>query len=260
MLNERPPRSVDARAPSAPDRHLAQLRSEERLQRRLEERVIERFLKCGDPHHGFARVYCPEYRHDYPLAFSSKARYFCPSCQQKRVLAYGDWVEANVLAAVPHRQYVFTVPRLLRPIFSRRRGLLGELCHVVEDLLISAYSGAGVEGRPGLILFVQTFGDLLTFNPHIHVPAADGAFRAYGVFVMLPAISVKLLERGFHSQVLKLLVAERAIGERLSANTFSPGATAASRCITACALPPGTPRAARSSLNTYCTRRSPWRR
>ena len=89
------------------------------MQRLLEERVIERFLKCGDAHHGFARVYCPECRHDYLLAFSCKARYFCPSCHQKRVLAYGDWVEQNVLAAVPHRQYVFTVPRMLRPIFSR---------------------------------------------------------------------------------------------------------------------------------------------
>ena len=113
------------------DRHLAELRSEGRLQRLLEERVIERFLKCGDPHHGFARIYCPECRHDYLLAFSCKARYFCPSCHQKRVLAYGDWVEQNVLAAVPHRQYVFTVPRMLRPIFSRKRGLLGELCHIV---------------------------------------------------------------------------------------------------------------------------------
>ena len=203
------------------DRHLAELRSAGCLQRLLEERVIERFLKCGDPHHGFARVYCPECRHDYLLAFSCKARYFCPSCHQKRVLAYGDWVEVNVLAPVPHRQYVFTVPRLLRPIFSRRRGLLGELCHIVEHLLISAYSGAGVKGRPGLILFVQTFGDLLTFNPHIHVLAADGAFRADGVFVVLPAIPVKLLERGFRSEVLKLLVAERAIGERLSASMLA---------------------------------------
>jgi hypothetical protein len=75
--------------------------------------------------------------------------------------------EENVLAPVPHRQYVFTVPRMLRPIFSRTRGLLGELCRIVERLLIRAYTGAGVEGRPGLILFVQTFGDLLTFNPHI---------------------------------------------------------------------------------------------
>ncbi len=32
------------------DRHMAQLRSEGRLQRLLEERVIDRFLKCGDPH------------------------------------------------------------------------------------------------------------------------------------------------------------------------------------------------------------------
>jgi len=69
--------------------------------------------------------------------------------------------EESVLAPVPHRQYVFTVPRMLRSIFSRKRGLLGELCHIVERLLIQAYSGAGVEGRPGLILFVQTFGDLL---------------------------------------------------------------------------------------------------
>jgi len=48
------------------------------------------------------------------------------------VLAYGDWVEENVLAPVPHRQYVFTVLRMLRPIFSRKRGLLGELCRIVE--------------------------------------------------------------------------------------------------------------------------------
>ena len=153
------------------------------MQRLLEERVIDRFLKCGDPHHGFARIYCPECRHDYLLPFSCKARYFCPSCHQKRVLADGDWVEANVLAPVPHRQYVFTVPRMSRPIFSRRRGLLGELCHIVERLLIQAYVGAGVQGRPGLILFVQTFGALVTFNPHIHVLAADGLFRTDGAFV-----------------------------------------------------------------------------
>ena len=109
-----------------------------------------------------------------------------------------------------------TMPEsILRPIFSRRRRLLGELCHVVERSLIQAYTGAGVQGRPGLILFVQTFGDLLTFNPHIHVLAADG------VFVALPAIPVKLLERGFRSEVLKLLAAEGAIGERLSASMLA---------------------------------------
>ena len=137
------------------------------------------------------------------------------------MLAYGDWVEENVLAPVPHRQYVFTVPRMLRPIFSRRRTLLGELCHIVERLLFQAYAGAKAEGRPGLILFVQTFGDLVTFNPHIHVLAADGLFRADGVFVALPAIPARLLEQGFRCEVLKLLVGEHAIGERLSASMLA---------------------------------------
>jgi len=99
--------------------------------------------------------------------------------------------------------------------------LLGELCHIVERLLIEAYCGAGVEGQPGLILFVQTVGDLVTFNPHIHVLAADGVFRTDAVFVALPAIPVKLLEQGFRCEVLKLLVAEHAIGEHLSASMLA---------------------------------------
>lgn len=50
------------------------------------------------------------------LTYFCKTRYCCPSCRQKRVLLYGEWVEENVLAPVLHRQYVFTVPQLLRPI------------------------------------------------------------------------------------------------------------------------------------------------
>ncbi|MBI4190424.1 MAG: transposase zinc-binding domain-containing protein [Betaproteobacteria bacterium] len=60
--------------------------------------------------------------HDILLAFSCKTRYFCPGCHQKRMLLYGEWVEAHVLAPVPHREYVFTAPRLLRSVFACRRG------------------------------------------------------------------------------------------------------------------------------------------
>lgn len=72
-----------------------------------------------------------------------------------------------------------------------------------------------------MILFVQTFGDLLTFNPHIHVLAADGVFRADGAFLVLPAIPVKLLEQGFRTEVLKQLVAVAGIGERLSVSMLA---------------------------------------
>jgi hypothetical protein len=41
--------------------------------------VIERFIECGDRHHGFARIRCDACGHDYLLAFSCKTCYFCPS-------------------------------------------------------------------------------------------------------------------------------------------------------------------------------------
>ncbi|MBM3385350.1 MAG: hypothetical protein FJY40_09470, partial [Betaproteobacteria bacterium] len=71
-------------------RHAPELRAGGGFGRRVEENVVGRFLACGDPQHGFARIYCDQCRHGFILAFSCKARYFCPSCHQKRVLAYGE--------------------------------------------------------------------------------------------------------------------------------------------------------------------------
>lgn len=82
---------------------------------------------------------------------------------------YAEPVEQNVLAPVPHRHYVFTIPRLLRPVFGRRRAWLGELCRIAARLLKKGYAEACPNAKPGLILFVQTLDDLIIFNPHIHV-------------------------------------------------------------------------------------------
>src|SRR3989304_9903695 len=77
-------------------RHAGELRESGRMRREIEGQVIERFVACGDPREGFARIYCDACRHEYLLAYSCTTRYFCPSCQQKRVLLYGEWVEQNV--------------------------------------------------------------------------------------------------------------------------------------------------------------------
>ena len=53
------------------------------------QKVISRFLECGDLHHGFARVKCRDCYHEYLLGFSCKRRYFCPFCHQKGVVEFG---------------------------------------------------------------------------------------------------------------------------------------------------------------------------
>ena len=131
------------------------------------------------------------------------------------MLLYGEWVEENVLAPVAHRQYVFTLPKLLRPIFSRNRAWLGELCRIAARLLTDAYAEASPGARPGLVLFVQSFGDLANFNPHLHVLAADGVFGADGRFIAPPPVPQALLAEGFRRAVLAFLVKAGAIANEL---------------------------------------------
>ncbi len=56
------------------------------------------------------------------------------------MLAYGEWIEEQILAPVPHRQYVFALPKLVRPYFQYHRAYLGQLCRLVADLLRSGFA------------------------------------------------------------------------------------------------------------------------
>ncbi|MBM3883875.1 MAG: hypothetical protein FJ387_29925, partial [Verrucomicrobia bacterium] len=48
---------------------------------------------------------------------SCRGRCFCPSCHEKRALEKAGWVAEHVCAEVPHRQFVFTIPKRLRLYF-----------------------------------------------------------------------------------------------------------------------------------------------
>ena len=62
---------------------------------------------------------------------------------------------------------------------------------------------------------LQTFGDLVNFKPHLHVPAADGAFLPDGRFVALPRLSGSLLAESFRRAVHDFLVKNGAVSEAL---------------------------------------------
>ncbi len=91
------------------------------------KQVIYRYFDCGILQNGFARVKCGECGHEFLLAFSCKRRHFCPSCHQKRVVEFGEWLCQDVLKGVPHRHFVFSIPKFLRRYFLYDRKLLPEL-------------------------------------------------------------------------------------------------------------------------------------
>jgi ribosomal protein S27E len=90
--------------------------------------VVARYLDCGNPRCGFARIRCPDCGEERFLYFSCRSRGFCPSCHAKRLEEWAEWMREELLLDVPHRQVVFTIPKMLRIFFKYNRSLLSDLC------------------------------------------------------------------------------------------------------------------------------------
>ena len=131
--------------------------------------AVARYLDCGIFENGFARLHCGGCRRDVLVAFSCKGRGLCPSCGAKRGAATAARFREEVLEAVGHAQWVFTVPKMLRPFFLRHRELLGDLCRAAWDTVREMLAaGAAEEIRPAMVAVVQTFGQRVNF----HLPRA----------------------------------------------------------------------------------------
>ena len=109
--------------------------------------VMRKYLECGDLHRGFARLGCGGCRYQTILAYSCKCRLLCPSCQQKRVLLFAEWLDGHILETVSHAQYVFTIPKLLRPIFKYHPRDLGLLCKSAWEALREMFSADARSGK-----------------------------------------------------------------------------------------------------------------
>ena len=74
------------------------------------------------------------------MAFSCKQRSCGPTCDQKSALLLGHRLKDEVFANVPHRQWVFTIPKRLRVYFRFDRSLLGKLCRAAYDTVREVYA------------------------------------------------------------------------------------------------------------------------
>lgn len=130
-------------------------------------------------------------------------------------LEYSEWLLTNVLKDVPHRQWVFSIPKRLRIYFLYDRKLLAKLS-ICGWKVLSAYlkSAVSYDGAvPGASIAVQTYGDFQNFNPHLHAIVSDGCFMDDDSFQMAPGFILKDLEEAFQYEVLKMLKKEGKIND-----------------------------------------------
>jgi hypothetical protein len=155
---------------------------------------MRKYLESGDLHRGFARLGCGGSRYQAISAYSCKCRLFCPSCQKRRVLLLAEWLDTHILEPVSHAQYVFTIPRLLRPFFKfrcREVGLLRKSARQAHRQMLQEVC-SDPSAVPGVVLSVQSYGDRLSFHPHVHAIASRGVWSAEDRFEPVLALYSRL--------------------------------------------------------------------
>ena len=163
---------------------LAREQERDRPVPRFVEPEFRAFLDCGILARGFLRLHCPDCGRDRLLAFSCKARVWCPSCGGRRMSDTAAHLVDRVFPIVPVRPWVLSLPFALRYRMAYDRGLTSDVLNIFIRALFGelrrrANQLPGLRSSQcGAVTFVQRFGDALNANVHFHSMVIDGVYAA----------------------------------------------------------------------------------
>jgi len=115
------------------------------------------------------------------------------------------------------RNWVFSIPKRLWIYFLYDHKLLAKLSICAWNV-ITAYLKSTVpydDAVPGASIAVQTYGDFLNFNPHLHAIVSGGCFLKDGSFQTASVFMLEDLEEAFQYEVLKMLKKEGKINDTI---------------------------------------------
>ena len=186
--------------------------------------MVEKFILCGDYSQGVARIQCtnPECKYEYFRPFSCKSFYFCPSCSQKRTLLFSEYMNERLLLNLLHRQFVFTVPRILRPYFRHNRRLFSDVSRLTFAIIHRFYNRAAKTSiKTGMVLAYQSAGEFLRFNPHFHCLVLEGGFDENGRFVHIPLGNLNRMSEYFRRVIIKFFWKKQLISAKIATSLIN---------------------------------------
>jgi hypothetical protein len=123
----------------------------------------------------------------------------------------------QLLLRLPHRQFVFTLPKVLRVFFRHDRRLHGEISRLIFRLLRDFSSAAaGKPIRCAAVLVFQSAGEFVRWNPHWHGLFLEGGFDRQGRFIHLPAMDLARMSSCFRQRVIAFFLQRKLLNERLA--------------------------------------------
>ena len=184
-------------------------------------KIMEKLLRCGDPHYGLTLLHCPDCQIHMAVPFSCKTR-VCPSCINRRAEVLSHSL-AEKLPEGDFRHLVVTLPKKmgLRKRFqldTRLHRQIGRLVHRVITRWMARQVGCHRKRReerdqakPGIIMAVQSFGSGLKPHVHFHILLTDGVYFPDGSYFALGFWEQPSLLSELRQSILKSLVARKCL-------------------------------------------------
>jgi hypothetical protein len=152
-----------------------------------------------------------------------KTRELCPSFAARRAAATAVLLREEVFEEVGHTQWVFVMPKMLRPYFLHHRELLGGLARAGWETVLELMCAAVDDEtfRPGMVAVVQTAGDLGNRQPHHHALVSRGEWTRDWEWIPVPYVDEHSAELLFRHKVMRLLQGEGYLSEEGTALLLS---------------------------------------
>jgi len=175
----------------------------------VQHKAFEDIIACRTTELGGHTLYCNKCDHKVQSYNSCRNRN-CPKCQYIKRMQWVDKLAAN-LPSVKHFHIVFTIPASLHNLFYiNQRVAYSLLFKAVGNTLIQCAKNTEYLGaQAGAVALLHTWGQTLTFHPHIHTIVPAGGLSDDGMEWIPSAkkffVPVKVLSTVFRGILCRLL-------------------------------------------------------
>jgi hypothetical protein len=181
-----------------------------------QEKVIGDLIKCRTAETGGHALQCTSCGHKQHAYNSCRNRH-CPKCQHTKQVQWVDKLKSS-LPATRYYHIVFTIPQSLHSLFYTNQASCYDLLLKTAALTIKqvAKSKNGIGADVGGISLLHTWGQALTYHPHVHMLVPAGGLsedRMEWVYANKKFfVPVRVLSKVFRGILCKNLEKELYIG------------------------------------------------
>ena len=173
----------------------------------VQEKAADCIRRCKTGELGYTASYCPECGYQKIRTRSCNNR-SCPCCQAPMEQKWVMERNSELIDGIAYYHVIFTLPKELNTLILVNQEVLYKLLFsaATQTLLTLCKDKKYMGAVPGIVSVLHTWGQTLSFHPHLHVMLSGGGLNAAGQFIETRhkgfIIPVKVLGKMFRGKFL----------------------------------------------------------